>query len=171
MSMEDITEEMLRFKEAVRHVWNTYLLKAGSPMSPEIQESFEKIERELLRALVLFPIGMSDIADDYRRAPLPINLRAKSGLTDVPVQFGSVDRNQNIQWGLPSVIQAADISHYRYVEFFDWDPYGHVDLGYVKAWASDGRLVLIQQIYCDFTAGAHGWEVDLSSGIRLPGAG
>jgi hypothetical protein len=65
--MEDITTDMLRFKEAARHLWNTYLLHTISPMSPEIQESFYKIERELLRALVLLPAGMPEVADDYRR--------------------------------------------------------------------------------------------------------
>lgn len=149
--MEDVTEEMLRFKEAARHVWNTYLLEAGSPLSPEIQDSFEKIERELIRALVLLPVGMADVADDYRRVPLPIHLRAKSGLTDVPVQFGSVDPNRNIQWELPCSVPCTDILQYRYVEFFDWNPYGHVDLSYVKARTPDGRLALIEQKYCDFT--------------------
>lgn len=149
--MKDVTQEMLRFKEAARHVWNTYLLESSSLMSIEIQDSFEKIERELLRALVLLPVGRPDAADDYRRAPLPIALRAKSGLTDVPVQFGSVDQNRNIQWGLPSSIPGADISQYCYIEFFDWNPYGHIDRGYVKARTSDGRLALIEQTYCDFT--------------------
>lgn len=150
--MEDVTTNMLRFKEATRHVWNTYLLQSRSPMSPEIQESFSRIERELLRALVLMPAGMTDLADVYRREPLPINLRARQGLTDVPVQFGSVDPNRNIRWELPLAVPAADIADYRFVEFFDWNPYGHVDLGYVKAQSSDGRLALLEQPHCDFMA-------------------
>lgn len=99
---------------------------------------------------------MLDVADDYRRIPLPINLRAKSGFTDVPVQYGNVDQSQNIQWELPSSIDVAEIAHYRYVEFFDWNPYGHVDFGYVKAQTVDGRLVLLEQIYCDFMVAGQG---------------
>ncbi|WP_431287582.1 hypothetical protein [Roseateles chitinivorans] len=150
--MDDITKDMLRFKEAARHVWNAYLLNSGSPMSPEIQESFHKIELELLRALVLLPAGMPDVADDYRRVPLPINLRAKGGLTDVPMQYGTIDEHQNTQWELPRSIDAAEISHFRFFEFFDWNPYGHVDFGHVRAWTANGRPVLVEQIYCDFTA-------------------
>ena len=32
MTMEDITANMLRFKEATRHLWNTYLLQSMSPL-------------------------------------------------------------------------------------------------------------------------------------------
>lgn len=148
--MEDITEDMYRFKEAVRHVWNAYLLETGSPMSPDLQDSFEKIERELLRVLVLLPSGIPKLADEYRRQPLPIFIQAKTGLAEIPVQFGSPDANRNIKWELPCSVIAADVSQYRFIEFFDWNPYGHVDMSYVKALAEDGRLALIEQTYCDF---------------------
>jgi hypothetical protein len=148
--MEDITEDMYRFKEAVRHVWNAYLMETGSPMSPGLQDSFEKIERELLRALVLLPCGVPELADEYRRRPMPILIQAKSGLSEIPVQFGSPDANRNIKWELPCSVAAAGVSQYRFIEFFDWNPYGHVDMSYVKALTEDGRLALIEQMYCDF---------------------
>jgi hypothetical protein len=152
--MENITENVLRFKEAVRHVWNAYLLETGSPMSPELQDSLSKIKRELLRALVLPPHGLPNFADDYRRRPMPILVQAKAGLSDIPVQFGSLDANRNMKWELPRSVAAADVSQYRSVEFFDWNPSGHIDLSYVKARADDARLVLIEQIYCDFALDA-----------------
>jgi len=152
--MEDITEDMLRFKEAVRHVWNAYLLESGSPMSPELQDSFSKIERELLRAVVLLPNGVPNLADDYRHRPMAILVQAKAGLSDIPVQFGSLDANRNMKWELPCSVAAADVSQYRFIEFFDWNPYGHIDLSYVKARAHDARLVLIEQTYCDFALDA-----------------
>lgn len=149
--MENVTQNMLRFKEAVRHVWNTYLLDATDfPMSPDIQESFEIIERELIRVLVLLPIGMANLANDYRRVPLPINLYPKNDLVEIPVQFGSVDQNRNVKWELPSYISAADMMQYRYIEFFDWSPFGHIDLNYVKALTPHGQFVLIEQAYCEF---------------------
>jgi hypothetical protein len=150
IDMENITEDMLRFKEAVRHLWNTYFLEAGSPMSAELQESFEKIERELLRALVLTPSEMPGAADNYRRGPLPILLQAKAGLFDLPVQFGSVDANRNMTWEVPCAVPASVVSQYRFVEFFDWNPYGHIDLNYVKARAGDGRIALVEQAHCEF---------------------
>jgi hypothetical protein len=153
MIMEIITEDMLRFKEAVRHVWNTYFLEAGSPMSAELLESFEKIERELLRALVLLPSGMPEAADNYRRGSMPILLQAKSGLFDLPVQFGSVDANRNMKWELPCAVPASALSQYRFIEFFEWNPYGHIDLSYVKARVDDGRFALVEQTHCEFTLG------------------
>jgi hypothetical protein len=152
--MEDITDDMLRFKEALRHVWNTYLLETGSPMSPELQDSFSKIECELLRALVLLPNGVPNLVDDYRLRPMPILLQAKAGRTNVPVQFGSLDANRNVKWEMPCSVAPADVSQYRFIEFFDWNPYGHIDLHYVKARADDARLVLIEQTYCDFALDA-----------------
>ena len=152
--MENITEDVLRFKEAVRHVWNAYLVEADSPMSPELQESFEKIERELLRVLVLLPSGIPEMADSYRVAPMPIRLQTRAGISEVPVQFGSLDANKNMRWELPAAIPAADVSKYQFIEFFDWNPYGRIDLSYVKARSGDGRLALIEQMYCDFVIDA-----------------
>jgi len=149
--MENITNYMLRFKEAVRHVWNAYLVESYSPMSPKLQESFEKIERELFRALVLLPWGIPDVADIYRRVPMPIMLQAKTGLTEIPVQFGSLDVNRNIKWGLPCTVLVDDLQLYQFIEFFDWNPYGCIDLNYVKVMSGDGRFALVEQLYCDFT--------------------
>jgi len=148
--MENLTKDMLRFKEASRHVWNAYLIETQESVSLKLQESFEAIERELLRALVLLPSGIPDVADSYRRSPMPILLRAKTGLTEVSVQFGAVDANSNIRWELPCLIPASDISRYRFIEFFEWNPYGYIDLSYVKALTANGRLVLVEQMYCDF---------------------
>lgn len=152
--MENITEDVLRFKEAVRHVWNAYLVESDSTTSPELQVSFEKIERELLRALVLLPSGIPAMADNYRVAPMPIRLQARAGISDVPVQFGSFDANKNMRWELPVAIPAVDLSQYLFIEFFDWNPYGRIDLSYVKASSSDGRPSLIEQMYCDFVIDA-----------------
>jgi hypothetical protein len=155
--MENITEDMLRFKEAVRHLWNAYFLEVGSPISVELLESFEKIERELLRALVLLPSGVPDAADNYRRGSMPIFLQAKVGLLDVPVQFGSADANLNMKWELPCAVPITVISHYQFIEFFEWNPYGHIDLCYVKAKVSDGRFALVEQIHCDFILDMRSW--------------
>lgn len=150
IAMENITEDMLRFKEAVRHLWNTYFLASGAPMSAARHGSFETIERELLRALVLAPSEMPEAADNYRRGPLPILLQAQAGLIDLPVQFGSVDVNRNMTWEVPCSVPAFEVSQYRFVEFFDWNPYGNIDLGYVKAQAADGRIALVEQAHCRF---------------------
>jgi hypothetical protein len=152
--VKDITDAMLRFKEAVRHIWNTYLYEAGceagSLISHELWDSFKKIERELFRTLVLLPNGAPALVDSYRRTPMPILLRARDTITDIPVQFGSVDVNRNTRWELPCLVPAADFAKYQFIEFFDWYPYGPIDLAYVKARSNDGQLALIEQMYCNF---------------------
>jgi hypothetical protein len=64
---KDITDEMLKFKEAVRHSWNTYFVGCDSPMSPDIQQAFGELERGLLRAIVLVPLGEASRAIEYRQ--------------------------------------------------------------------------------------------------------
>lgn len=148
--MKNITENMLQFKEASRHVWNTYLLKSAPPMALAMQESFEVIERELFRALVLLPHSIAEWASDYRVLPMPVMLRAKEGLVDVPVQQGTLDDIGNVRWTSPQNIPASEISKYHFFEFFDWNFYGHLDFFYIKASSSEGKVVLINQTYCDF---------------------
>jgi hypothetical protein len=151
LSLKNITEDMLRFQEAARHVWNAYLLELTDPMSPELQRSFDKIERELFRALVLLSNGMPDLADKYRRGPLPILLQANTGLTEIPVQFGSLDANRNMRWELPCSTSVTEVSQYQFIAFFDWNPYGYIDMSYIKALCPvDGRFALIEQTYCGF---------------------
>ena len=41
--MINITEQMLEFKEATRHIWNTYFVTSDNPMSLETQEAFSRM--------------------------------------------------------------------------------------------------------------------------------
>ena len=106
--MQEITDEMLVFKEAIRHSWNTYFASCDSPMSPEIQVAFEEVEHGLLRVIVLVPLGISDRADEYRRQPLSwLVVQPSDGVRDCPLQFGEVDSAGNTRWGMPVVLSTA----------------------------------------------------------------
>lgn len=148
--MTDITEEMLHFKEAMRHVWNTCFRSSGFAMSWELQNSFLTIERELFRALVLFPNQATSVADDYRNRPMPVRVRANAGLAEIPVQFGSLDVNGSRRWEFPCMV-VAESQRFRFVEYFDWNPYGHTDWSYAKVCTDDGRLAIIETLYCSFS--------------------
>jgi hypothetical protein len=150
--VENITNDMLRFKEAVRHIWNAYLANK-SRVSPEIWSSFEMIERELLRSIVLLPRKASVFADDYRKKPISqILVHPTSTTREVPIQFGKRDRNHNMVWRLEKKIPAKKIPTFHFLEFFSWNPWGQIDLSYVKVKdAKDGRIAIIEQTYCEFT--------------------
>ncbi|WP_314101858.1 hypothetical protein [uncultured Stenotrophomonas sp.] len=60
--MKDVTGQMQRFKEASRHIWNSYLMPGEGVLDMAVEDSFLQIERELLRSIVL---EGSAAADQY----------------------------------------------------------------------------------------------------------
>lgn len=157
--MIDITAEMLAFKEATRHTWNTYFVNSVDPMSPDTQEAFSAIERALLQVLVLTPHGVGSLADSYRlRVSSNILVKPAHHLTEIPIQFGRREPNGNIIWELEEVLKADACTQFGFFDFYDWYPYGHVDLPFVRVrelphadgGSQEGRIALIEQIHCQF---------------------
>jgi len=158
--MRDITNLMLEFKEAVRHSWNMYFAKSDSPMSPEIQNAFEHVELGLFQAIVLTPMGALDRTDLYRKQPLPFILAKPHKVhRELPLQVGMRDENGNTSWATSITVSVDSQSSFEFFEFFDWYPYGYIDLPYVKARVAsleskpslEGSMVLIEQVYCCFS--------------------
>lgn len=157
--MRDITNLMLEFKEAVRHSWNVYFAKSKSPMSPEMQDAFEHVELGLFQAIVLTPMGAFDRADLYRRQPLPFILaKPQKERRELPLRVGVRDENGNTSWETPISVSVDSRSAFEFLDFFDWYPYGYIDLPYVRARVAslasepslEGAMVLIEQIHCRF---------------------
>ncbi|MDR2260031.1 MAG: hypothetical protein LBE06_03675 [Azoarcus sp.] len=157
--MQDITDKMLLFKEAVRHAWNTYFVQCDSPMSPQIQMAFEEVERGLLRGIVLAAVGLSERASEYRQRPLPwLVVEPIKETRELPLQLGKVDDEGNTRWGMPIALSITGRTVFEFFDFFDWYPYGMVDLPYIRARVFDlpskpdsrGSIVLIEQRYCRF---------------------
>jgi len=149
--MKDITENMLRFKEATRHVWNTYLLGSAHVMLPDIQNSFALIESELLCVIVLLPFDAAHLVENYRKIPLPIIIKPEVGLREIPVQFGTKDQVGNMIWQQTSSVNANDLQNFKFVEFFDWNPYGYIDMSFVKIYSSEAGWALVPNRYCRFS--------------------
>lgn len=159
--MQDISNNMLEFKDAIRHVWNAYFAKSDSPMSPETQNAFESIELGLFQTLVLTPLDMFDRSDQYRQQPLSfIHVQPARGGNEMPLQIGKRDANGNMVWEMPISVLVDDQSIFEFFDFFDWYPYGYIDLPYVRARVASlpsqpslqGAMVLIEQIHCRFSA-------------------
>lgn len=157
--MEDITDQMLEFKEAIRHAWNTHFAKTDAPMSPDIQAAFRSVELGLLGAIVLAPFGMSERVSEYRQHPLPfIVVRPAQYLLELPLQVFEEQAGGNNSVGMPITVAVDDQSTFDFFDFFDWYSYGHVDLPYVRARVTSlqarpnlqGSLVLIEQVHCRF---------------------
>ena len=157
--MIDITEQMLDFKEAIRHIWNTYFVASANPMSPETQEAFSRTERALLRVIVLAPHGLGDLAESYRlRVFANILIKPARSLPELPIQFGNKESNGGMIWDLETMLKTDKNTQFGFFDFFDWNPYGHVDLPFVRGRELSqtdenppgGRIVLIEQVNCKF---------------------
>ena len=157
--MIDITHPMLEFKEAVRHTWNSCFASSDDPMSPETQEAFSSIERALLRVLVLAPHGVGDLADSYRlRVLSSVLVKPAYAPGEMPIRFGLRDQNRNVVWDEETTIKVDDSTQFHFFDFFDWYPYGYVDLPFVRARglpqigneSNEGKLILIEQRHCQF---------------------
>ncbi len=131
--MINITEQMLEFKEAIRHIWNTYFVQSDNPMSLETQEAFSRTERALLRVIVLAPHGLGDLAESYRLRVFPnILIKPARSLPELPIQFGKKEPNGGIVWDFETILKTDENTQFGFFDFFDWNPYGHVDLPFVR---------------------------------------
>jgi hypothetical protein len=157
--MIDITEKMLEFKEAVRHIWNSYFANSNEPMSSETQEAYSDIERALLRVLVFAPHGMGDLAASYRlRVLSEILIKPVYVPGEMPIQFGHKESNGNFVWEAETTLKVDEDTRFYFFDFFDWYPYGHVDLPFVRVRAlpstddqsPGGKVALIEQRHCKF---------------------
>jgi len=157
--MIDITDSMLKFKEAARHTWNAFFVDCENPMSPETQEAFLAIERALLRIMVFSPHGVGGLADSYRSSVLPrVLVKPIYAQGEMPIRFGQKDANMNVAWDVETTIAVDEVTQFKFFDYFDWYPYGQIDLAYIRGreFSRDGesanqrRLVLIEQRYCKF---------------------
>lgn len=159
--MQDISNSMLEFKDAIRHVWNAYFAKSDSPMSPEIQDAFALVEEGLFSAIVLIPLGIPERASEYRKHPLSfILVKPAEYLQKFPLRVCKREENGNTTVEEPISISVDEQSAFEFFDYFDWYPYGHIDLPYVRARVASlpsqpslqGAMVLIEQIHCRVTA-------------------
>lgn len=159
LPMKDITEQMLEFKEAIRHSWNSYFAKSSAPMSPDIQEAFRSVELGLLNAIVLAPLDMSARVNEYRKHPLPfIVIRPAQYLQELPLLVFEKQAGSDNSTVTPVTVVVGGQSAFEFFDYFDWYSYGHVDLPYVRASVASlqtrpglqGSLVLIEQMHCRF---------------------
>lgn len=157
--MIDISTEMLVFKEAIRHSWNTYFWPNEDRYSDESQESFGEIERALLKVLVLTPHGMEDVASSYRLEPLAnILVTPETVPGEMPIQYGKKLKDGNTVWEMPGSIDVDENTQFKFYDIFDWRTFEHIDLPYVRAVSVPressehkiSRLALIEHIHCRF---------------------
>lgn len=128
---DDITPVMLRFREAVRHIWNTYFQDAKESMGPEIQDAFTLVEQGLFQGIVLSACAY-DASCRYRKAPLPFVLVAPlPEMLDLSFQIGFPGRGA-MAWDSPVRFKVEEGAKLEFVQFFDWNPYEQINMSLVE---------------------------------------
>lgn len=114
-----------------------------------VEESFLRIERELLRSIVL---DGDDTADAYGEGPVArLKVRPRLPSTEVPIQFGTTAEDGNTNWDSPKLVPIEEADQIEFIDFFDWNHFGYIDYGVVRALDKrTGRRVLIDNVNCDF---------------------
>jgi hypothetical protein len=149
--MKNITEPMLCFRDAAAHVWNSYLRTTDDPMSVDVQLSRDRIELELLRAIVLNNLKIDLDMDQYRHQAIQeIMIHPGEAIHETPVLAGEKDSNGNTPWK-ESSLRTDNFPILAFKEFFDWYSYGHVSMSLVIAVSvNDGRMYMIEERLCEF---------------------
>lgn len=151
--MLDVSRQMQRFREASCFLWNNFLKPEENTLRLDVEESFEVIERELLRCLVLSDYPES--AERYRGKPIEkIVVTAASHISQISFQVASRDIHGNLIWSNLRTCSADDFPELQFFDFFDWDHYVSVSYEYVRARnPSTEQLYLITQDQCSYWLG------------------
>jgi hypothetical protein len=135
----NVTLDLLQYLEAKRHLWNGYFRdKVDDLRGCGVLDDFEQVDRSLLNALVLRPLGQPPLptGTSLGEDPLPvITLKAKDESAPLQILVGGPPPERERSWRhvefdprAPYVIQ--------FIDFFDWDRYSYASFPFVL-----GRVV------------------------------
>ncbi|WP_420009285.1 hypothetical protein [Xanthomonas sacchari] len=147
--MKNVDAEIELFRRAGCDIWNNYLMPGENIVRLDLEESFEIIERELLRCLVLHE---SPLAADVYRVDFIGSLIVKLNSSDLSSVLASEeDVNGNMKWIHLDVKTDVSNLDFRFFDFFDWNHYSKVQYDFVRCVeASSGRKFLLPNIMCSF---------------------
>lgn len=154
--MQDVTNVLLEYLEAKRHLWNVYFhdrLTSIYECSP--LDQYEEIDRLLFFALVISDLEIDKGSEKIVwKEPVPcLKVVPREGLDHVPVMIGESTTSMSMKWGLPTELAIDPVLELNFVEFFDWNRYGYVSFPYYRTRISNcsdptlvGKDLLIETV-------------------------
>lgn len=128
----NITHHMLRFREAVRHNWNTYFFDADDVMGADISAAFCQVEQGLFQGVVLCACGNSQADAIYGSELAFITVTPRQEhLGQIFLQIGTRSET-GMAWESPACFEFKKDSRFEFVRFFDWNPYEQISLSLVE---------------------------------------
>lgn len=151
MSLKDISMEMLTFKEAIRHLWNTTFVADGQRASFEGVGAYQEISDRLFAELILERLDLPGLDQEYGMAPVPSILVVPiEGLTELPVMRND-DSDQRGAWHSEELYPVERFGACEFIEFFSWDTFTFVDMPLVRCRSPrENCEYLVQQHHCRF---------------------
>lgn len=156
-----ITDLLNRYRECARSIWNIYFFeKYTITENSDLIESFGKIKQELFDSVVLVSVLADNEAFDYtlgfacpRIKIVPRHINS----WDIPVEINRSKGEIGGYWDHP-VSRISSTADLVFMDFFDWNPYGFIDMSRIIAEISDypenpsliGHRFIVESIYVDF---------------------
>jgi hypothetical protein len=145
--MVDLTEDLHRYRDCARFLWNVFLRPSADADSVEV---FDSVRELLFAEIVLGKIGVAD----YRRQALqPIEfLLVKPQFDGTSILVQRSGGGHTRYWDDPTNSVGIEEAKLAFVDFFDWDQFSYRDFKFVLVTVVDwerkpnlvGRLALLE---------------------------
>jgi hypothetical protein len=132
--MRDVTDLLMTYREAMRHLWNTYFVREmSSLLECGALDKFEEIDRLLFSALVLDQLAPLHPAVNFRSEVWPfLRVVAQEDSDSLAMMLSDLITGPNRSWSDRTFIKLNPDTELAFIEFFDWDQYGFVSFPYIR---------------------------------------
>jgi hypothetical protein len=123
---------MLAYRECSRSLWNTTLRCDVRPYEDfDAIDAFAAIGNLLFKQVVLVPLGRASFARARRQDPVPF-LRLRPIADPLPIMVNRPSPDGNMYWDDPATRLRAKGLSLLFVDYFDWDQFGYIDVQYYR---------------------------------------
>jgi hypothetical protein len=129
--MADVTQQILSYRESARSLWNHFLRPGVEPyVDFDTIDAFSEICELLFDALVLRLIAKSGFKKGSAADPFPF-LRMRPSVEPLPIMISRPSK-EGRYWDDPVNRLGVKGLSLLFVDFFDWDRFGYIDLQYYR---------------------------------------
>lgn len=165
-----ITGSVNLYRECVRSIWNSYLINQyQSTQNHYLLDSFGKIKDELFNSIVLAPLFLDEALPNFKLGfpnPQIKIIPARNNEWDLPVEINRNKGDTCGYWDHP-ITRINSHAELLFVNFFDWDSYGFLDMSRILVKISDypenlnliGHYLIVESIYTDIIFRKFGGQV------------
>lgn len=132
--MRDVTDILLSYREAKRHLWNTHFVdKLTSLRECHLLDRFEEIDRLLFFSIVLGPLQRDFEFDKINRQPIYfLEVIPLEESDTLPMMVSDPFDGANRSWNPETFYKIDAETKIAFISFFDWNEYGYVSFPYYR---------------------------------------